>query len=363
MPRSRSASGPAVVEHHEQCSLPCTPRSPRASADHAGGARSRYVGRPARSAWSATSVNRPSRAAAPAPRRRARRRARCRPPAGSQQRGGAARSPGGSRPGRPRPPKTASAGSWSATSGGHGGAVRHVRRVAQHHVDPPAQLRQQVRRSRRPSPRRPDPRPRPAGGVAAQPGQRRRRTAPRRSPGAGGSLVGDRERDRARAAAQVDHDRVAPARRPARCPSRPAARSPAAARTPRRRPPAPGAGTRPCRAGAATGSARPARATSSSSRVSWSSARMVVDQQPAARGRRRARARRAAPRRPGARRPRPRRGPRAALASTRTRSRVRSVRSEGCSRGTCHGIIMKRRVRRRPAGLRAAARHAVGGAW
>ena len=90
--------------------------------------------------------------------------------------------------------------------------VRHVRRVAEQHVHPAHQVGQQVRRGHvgldhldRPVPRRG-----PLRRVAPQPGQRRRGPLHRDHPRPR-QLLGHRQRDRARAAAQVDHHRVGPA--------------------------------------------------------------------------------------------------------------------------------------------------------
>ena len=259
-----------------------------------------------------------------------------RPPRRAAAAGRRARSPGGSRPGRrrrrrppppgrgrpppaarrcrpartadctaPRPPRPSSPASRSG-----------IGDVARHHLDRPCRRR---------------------CGAGSRSAAGDRSTAITR-PGRASSAT-----DRAiapGAAAQIHHRRAGP--RCARSPSRPAARSPAAARTPRRRPPARGAGRRPYRAGAATGSAAPAARPARSNRPGLGRRRIVVDQhQPPAADPEHVRGEQLGI---DARRRHPRRG--------QVRSGLGQHRSQrrpfGPSRGVfvrgCHGIIMKRRV-------------------
>ena len=280
---------PAVVEHHEE---------PVCHAGGTDGASGRYRavggavakrGRPARSRC-VGDVGEPAVRAQqrPAPPRRGCRRARRR------------HAP----PGRSRPAARSTTGRITASPSG--AAEDRLRRVV------PGHLRRYRRRrpartagcrAARPPGRparpsssgsvtsagdhldRPVPGRGPLGGVAPQPGQRRRRPLHRDHPRPG-HLLGHRQRDRARAAAQVHHQRSAGAGRPAQCrparrPSRPAARSPAGARRPPGRPPAPGAGTPPSRQVLQRLAARSPRPTTRRAGPAGASARRRAASRPA----------------------------------------------------------------------------------
>ena len=264
MPRSRSATVVGSRRASRRCSLPCA-----ASGD-------RYRRRAVANAGTAGEVVVGGHLGEPAvgPQQVGHRRAvhvvvldADRPPGRSRAAASAITGRITARPSAP--PNTASAGSWSATSGGTGGAVRDVRRVAEQHVDRAAQVGEQVRVGDVARDHLDGRRTRRRCG-AARPG--RPASAPPRSPGRPGLSSATAS---AIAPVPLHRSTTIGARRGVLDP--PAGQQlglRARARRRRRRPPARGAGTRPCRAGAATGPAGPAAATSSVNRRS-SSARSV----------------------------------------------------------------------------------------
>ena len=199
----------------------------------------------------------PSRRTPPAPRPAARRRARPPPARPAQQPRRRALHRPDQRPGRPRRHPTAPGPGRGPDLGGHGfpgrsgmyGGLLTTRSTVPSSSG-------QARSATSPWCRSPPA----AGQVARRPGVRLRVQLDRVHPRAG-HLGGDRQRDRAGAGAQVDHQRHRPgaARSVVDDLTRPSLRSPAAARTRPAPPRGPGAGSAPAPVRCCSGAAGAAR--------------------------------------------------------------------------------------------------------
>ena len=262
------------------------------------------------------------------------------------------------------PPKTASAGSCAATSGGTPAPSGTYGGLQSSTSTRPASSASRLRlRRRHRRPPRSAGRPPPARSAALRRSQASagadRSTANTRAPGTswatasaiapgplhrsttsrpGGRRPGGRAGSPASSAPPARHDRPDG---PGDAPAGQQLGLRAGHEDTRARPPAPGAGTPPCRAGAATARARDRRVDEFRSRASCPAVSGVGQGQPTAAAPR-ARTPPAAPPRSGPDRPR-RRPASVAREPAATDGRIRPVPSAGCCGNTRHDIIMKRR--------------------